>query len=248
MVGFHLFSFPPQIPLLPGLATLCKICPTLSTAGHPCPEWNSVLWLVVLTQLSHSKIPAALPVRGGGCRDHKEGRVNEGVITVKVCLHVSPVCSSLLFLLAHCWHHTCAHAHTQIDDCDLLSALPPLSQRSVFKRSRDQTKSENACVAFIWQPCILNPFKRGCRGKKGEKIGHVSHNLCSVNFPAHASTVYRVLRISNLRLLFSAPPLISQTTILLFTPPSLFVAYVILIFFSPVLFCVTSEDALPWGG
>lgn len=97
---------------------------------------------------------------------------------------------------------TTGTSHTQ---CALLSASP-LSLGSVFKRSRDQTESENACLAFIWQPCILNPFKRGCRGKKGEKIGHVSHNLCSVNFPAHASTVYRVLRISNLRLLFSAPP------------------------------------------
>lgn len=103
--------------------------------------------------------------------------------------------------------------------CDLLSASP-LSLGSVFKRkSRDQTKSENACLAFVWQPCILNPFKRGCRRKKEEKIGHVSHNLCSVNFPAPASTVYRVLRISNLPLLFSVffHP-ISQTTI----PPLLF--------------------------
>ncbi len=103
--------------------------------------------------------------------------------------------------------------------------LPPLCHWEVFfKRSRDQTESENACLAFIWQPCILNPFKRGCRGKKGEKIGHVSHNLCSVNFPAHALTVYRVLRISNLRLLFSVPPhptlsLKPQSLLYFFLPP-----------------------------
>lgn len=54
------------------------------------------------------KIPAALPARGAGCRDYK-GSVNEGVITVNVCLHVSPVCSSLLFLLAH---HQAPHTHT----------------------------------------------------------------------------------------------------------------------------------------
>lgn len=72
------------------------------------------------------KIPAALPARGAGCRDYKSG-VNEGVITVKVCLHVSPVCSSLLFLLAHHQHLAHSHADTQIHrrsaTCFLLS--PP---------------------------------------------------------------------------------------------------------------------------
>lgn len=81
------------------------------------------------------KIPAALPARGAGCRDYK-GSVNEGVITVKVCLHVSPVCSSLLFLLAH---HQAPRAHTHAATC----FLPPLCHWEVFlkegagiKRSR----------------------------------------------------------------------------------------------------------------
>lgn len=54
------------------------------------------------------KIPAALPVRSAGCRDYK-GSVIEGVITVRVCLHVSPVGSSLLFLQL-----TTSTSHTHI--------------------------------------------------------------------------------------------------------------------------------------
>lgn len=98
----------------------------------------------------------------------------------------------------------------------------------------------------VWRssdsPASWTLLKEGAEEKKGEKIGHVSHNLCSVNFPAHASTVYRVLRISNLPLLFSAPPLPPPThlsnhnpSFTFHPPPSLFVAYVILIF-SPVFF------------
>lgn len=99
-----------------------------------------------------------------------------------------------------------------------------------FKRSGDQTQLENAWLVFMWQPGILNPFKRGCGGRNDEKIGRVSHNLCSVNFPAYALTVYRVLHIS-----CSLPPPPPTTTYSLFFfmkhPPPTFVAYVFWIFF-----------------
>ena len=163
--------------------------------------------------------------------------------------------SSLTISLAHSYTHTHTHTHTHTRSATCF-LLPPLSLGSVFKRSQDQTKLENACLAFIWQPCILNPFKRGCRGKKGEKIGHVSHNLCSVNFTAHASTVYRVLRISKPPSLVPCPPhsstrhpslpLKPQLLLYFFHPHFCGLCYSD--FFPPVLFCVTSEDALPWGG
>lgn len=75
----------------------------------------------------------------------------------------------------------------------------------------------------VWRssdsPASWTLLNEGAKEKRQEKIGHVSRNLCSVNFPAPASTVYRVLCISNLPLLFS--PSYLSTTIPPLLPPRL---------------------------
>jgi len=218
------------------LVIVCKTQPAQSVPVHnPTVSVCSDLVSWGADTVIRHKIPAALPVRGAGCWDYK-GSVNEGVITVKVCLHVSHVGSSLLLLLSHRRHLT---------HCDLLPAsllsLVFLKEGAWIK----QSKKKMPAWCSSDSPASWTLLNEGAEEKRKRKIGHVSHNLCSVNFPAPAKTVYRVLRISNLPLLFS-----NQNPCFTFSSHLSHFLWLMLFGFLFLLsfFCVTSEDALPWGG
>lgn len=113
----------------------------------------------VLTHLSDTSLPARGAALQGLERQCQWGCDNcESVSTCISCLLIS----SLLYphtLLMTCFLPAFSLCHHQVFFFFF------------FLKKWDQTKSEkeNACLAFIWQPCILNSFKRGCKGKKARE-------------------------------------------------------------------------------
>lgn len=114
--------------------------------------------------------------------------------------------------------------------------LPPLCHWEVFLKEGAGIKRSRKMP--VWRssdsPASWTLLKEGAEEKRERKIGHILHNLCSVNFPAPASTVYRVLCISNLPLLLTPPPSISlkpQSLLYFILPPLTFLWFMLFGFF-----------------